>query len=406
MTASERDADDPSSARASRALLIALAFALFAAASGTHALTPLFPELKAALGLCDVHVRALTAVFTLGYSVAGFVLGVAVDRVGRLRVLLASLVVFGFASSVTWFFCDRPGSYAIFLFLRFVAGVATGGISSAAITLAADSAPFARRGAAMSLVMAGTYAAMILAMPLAAALATIDLGLVFPVLGALALIAFPICLRRAPRDVANTDRARKRDMLKIAVASSAAKGALCVTFLNTFAAFAVVMSFADAAVDRFAATTLDRSLLFLVIGVASLVGVAIAQRFADRHGKRRAVILALLFSLVTLPIVLGPATFAGFSAAASIVAIASAVRQGPYAAILTELVPQNLRGTLVGWNSLCSGFGLATGSWLGGLAYQTDGLKGAVLLSAIAIFASLVVFVRFVRVPELRPVPV
>lgn len=403
MTELDARPDDRGAPRGHRALLVALAFALFAAASGTHALTPLFPELKRALRVGDAEVRSLTAVFTIGYSLAGFALGLAVDRIGRSRVLIASLFAFGAASTGAWFVCESPSAFVVFLALRFVAGVATGGISSAAITLAADSVPFERRGSAMSLVMAGTYAAMILAMPLASWLSTIDLGLVFPVLGLLALVALPVCIASSRVETHAPTDVRKRELLMLAIASGAARAAIVVTFLNTFAAFSVVMSLADAAFDRFGADPADRSLLFLALGLASLVGVALAQRFSDRHGKRESVLVALVFSLLTLPIVLVPTTFPGFVAAASLVAVASAVRQGPFAAILTELAPQRYRGTLVGWNSLGSGLGLAAGSWAGGAAYARFGLDGAVLASAIAIAGSIAVFFPFVKPPNSAP---
>lgn len=388
--------------RGSRALLVALAFALFAAASGTHALTPLFPELKRVHEVGDAAVRSLTATFTIGYSLAGFALGVAVDRIGRRRVLIASLLVFGVASAATWFVCDRPGGYLAFAALRFVAGVATGGISSAAITLAADSVPYARRGGAMSLVMAGTYAAMILAMPLSSALSSVALGLVFPVLGLLALIALPVCIATAPVETPAAPDSRKRELMRQAIATPAARAAVVVTFLGTFAAFSIVMSLADAAYDRFGSGAAERSVLFLALGLASLVGVVLAQRYSDRHGKRESVLAALVLSLVTLPVVLAPETFEGFVAAASLVAVASAVRQGPFAAILTELAPPRARGTLVGWNSLCSGFGLAAGSWAGGYAYAREGLLGAVLIAAVAIGCAILLFFRFVRPQESR----
>ena len=137
----------------------------------------------------------------------------------------------------------------------------------------------------------------------------------------------------------------------------------------------------------------------LALGLASLVGATIAHRFADRHGKRKAVIFALTLSFLTLPIVLVASSLRGFVAASALVALVAAIRQGPFAAILTELCGPQLRGTLVGWNSLFSGFGLAAGSLVAGSCYGSGGLPLVIAVATAAPLIALPVFVACVKAP-------
>ena len=376
-------------------LLFGLFGAIFAGAAGTHALTPIFPELKAALGVGDGEVRLLTSSFTVGYAISGFVLGVACDRIGRRRVLLPSLAVYAVACGIGAVEPTTLG-YGGLLAARWLAGLATGGISAAVLSMVSDAVPFQRRGRAMSFVLSGSYAAVVLGIPLAATMARFQLTAFLGVLGVVALVTLVVVAREAPRDRVTPSTGSPFTLPWRALARPGAKGALATTALNTFAAFAVLTSLADHTVDAFGAGLTDRTVLFLGLGLAALPGALVASLLSDRLGKRRSVVFALIGSLILTPLLLVPESFGTFMVAAALVSLVQAVRQGPFAAILTELVPASLRGSLVGLNSAASGFGLALGTWAGGLAYAAGGLHGDVGLGLVALAGSTVLFTRCV----------
>lgn len=382
---------------ADASLLLALFGALFATAAGTHALTPIFPELKAALSASDQDVRLLTSVFTIGYALSGFALGLLCDRLGRRRILLWSLAGYAAASALL----ALPIDYPEFLALRALAGIATGGVGAAAIAGAADAVPYERRGRAMAIVTAGSQVAVLLGLPLANQLAKVRLTLFFAVLALVAAAAWLALAPRVRADAAPEPRAVRHSVVRQVAAALCLQGApgiLVATFCNTAATFAAVTSLADHAVDRFGASLDQRTLVFLALGCGALPGAAAAGALSDRCGKRPTVLVALALSIAATPLFLLPRSLGWFVATAALVAVVSGLRQGPFAAILTGLAPSRLRGTLVGLNSLASGVGLAAGTYASGATYASAGLGGGVLIASILLAVSLAVFAA--AVPE------
>ena len=384
----------------STGLLIALFGAIFAASAGTHALTPIFPELKTALSVDDGSVRQLTVLFTLGYSVSGLLLGMLCDRVGRRRILLPSLLFYGLASGLLLLPLDWLGFSGV-LALRALAGLATGGITATVIAMTSDAVAYERRGRAMSFVLSGTYVAVIIGVPLSSALARFRLLGVFGVLALVTLIAAAALFRLAPRDCSAVGRARADGpLLRLpleALGCPAALPALLTTFLGTLATFAVITSLADHAVDRFQASLGQRALLFLCLGLGALPGAFLAGLLSDRLGKRRMVMVALTGSLLLAPLLLWPSSWSGFVLVAILISMVQVLRQGPFAAMLTGLAPLHLRGSLVGLNSAFSGVGLGLGTWLGGVTYGRHGLAGGVVVAGLSLFVSLLLFGLCVR---------
>lgn len=374
------------------ALLISLFGAVFAAAAGTHALTPLFPELRVALGVDGEAVRQLTVVYTLGYSVAGFLLGILCDHLGRRRILLGALLVYVLTSLVLLLPLSWTG-YPILLLARAGGGLASGGMMAAAIALTSDLVSERRRGRALSWVLAGSHLAVVVGVPLSAYLARFRLLAVFALLLVVAAIAWVVLLLRAPTDIRG--QREPGGLLRLPLRSLAAPGvaaATLSTLCSTLAAFAFITSLADHCVDAYAADLNQRAVLFLLLGVGALVGGVVAGLVSDRLGRGRFVVAALCTSMLLGPLLLLPATFPTFVAVMIPVALVQTLRQGPFAAVLTSLVPTELRGSAVGWNSLAAGLGLSLGTWLGAVGYSASGLAGVVVVAVAALLLSLLLF--------------
>jgi MFS transporter, AAHS family, 4-hydroxybenzoate transporter len=101
-----------------------------------------------------VEPRAFAAVFSaalLGLMLGAFVLGPLADRIGRKRVLIVSVLVFGAFSLCTAF----TGSLRTLLVMRFLTGLGLGGAMPSFLSLGAEFIPHQRRTVLLSVLWAG-----------------------------------------------------------------------------------------------------------------------------------------------------------------------------------------------------------------------------------------------------------
>jgi predicted MFS family arabinose efflux permease len=367
-----------------------LFLAVFAAAAGTQALVALHPQLEARYAIGTVTARWLTGVYTVGYGVAGFALGSLAARFGRARLLRRMLIAFAVANVVLFLGPPLPAFFA----LRLLSGAAAGALLASLQVVIADAVPFERRGRALSIVMAGTFASAILVLWIATRLSRFSVFGVFALIAGCALLAWALAPRRS---VTNCEP--ERVGAAALVSDRRVVAALAVTLLNTLAAFAVIGSFAQHLGERFDATQHQREVFFLVLGLSSVPGVGLAVALSDRIGKRKTVAVALALSLALSPALIFTSSFAAFVVCGGVLAACSALRQGPFAALLTQLVDSRQRPRLLGWNGCASGIGIALGQALGGKAQANGGFSLAVVVSAVALVLSLIALFQ-VRIDE------
>jgi MFS family permease len=123
---------------------------------------PKFDQLTA-----TIAVFATFAVGFLARPLGGFVFGHFGDRLGRKSVLLVTLVMMGLATMAIGLLpsYDSAGVLATVLLvvLRFIQGFAIGGESTAAILIALESSPMARRGLSAAVIQAAGPIGVVLA---------------------------------------------------------------------------------------------------------------------------------------------------------------------------------------------------------------------------------------------------
>lgn len=156
------------------------------AVMGAAVITPALPRVEQALDLSPGRVGLLLTVFTLPGVALTPVLGVLSDRLGRKRVLVPSLLLFGIAGGA----CALARDMDVLLVLRFMQGCGAAALGTLSVTMIGDIFSGNDRDAAMgynsSILSLGTgsYPA------LGGALAT--LGWYYPF--ALPLVAIPVGL--------------------------------------------------------------------------------------------------------------------------------------------------------------------------------------------------------------------
>jgi ACDE family multidrug resistance protein len=153
---------------------------------GVSSITPAFPKIVQGLNISPKEIGLLITVFTLPGVFLTLVLGVLADRIGRKKILVPSLLLFGTAGGA----CTFARDFNLLLLLRFFQGIGAASLGSLNITIIGDLYSGKQRTTAMG------YNASVLSIGTASypvvggALAT--LGWFYPFL--LPLIAIPVGL--------------------------------------------------------------------------------------------------------------------------------------------------------------------------------------------------------------------
>lgn len=100
---------------------------------GVAILSPAFPEIQAGLGITKYQVALLVTAFTLPGMLLAPIIGVLADRLGRKKVIVPCLFIFGLSGSACAFV-----DFKAMLVLRFLQGIGGSALTSLAVTLIGD----------------------------------------------------------------------------------------------------------------------------------------------------------------------------------------------------------------------------------------------------------------------------
>lgn len=128
----------------SRTVQLVLASTLLAPL-GVPLVSPALPVVRDAFGLTDAQASLLiTSYFLVGIVLSPFI-GALADRIGRRRVLVGSLLVFGLAGGII----ALAPSYGVVLAIRVVQGTAAAGIFVSTVTIIGDAFEGVQRNAVL-----------------------------------------------------------------------------------------------------------------------------------------------------------------------------------------------------------------------------------------------------------------
>lgn len=107
--------------------------------------SPAFPKISLALNVNPQNLGLLVTVFTFPAVLLGPIIGVLADRLGRKKILVPSLFLFGIAGTA----CAFARDFNLLLLLRFLQGIGAASLLSMSITLIGDLYAGDRRTTAM-----------------------------------------------------------------------------------------------------------------------------------------------------------------------------------------------------------------------------------------------------------------
>jgi AAHS family 4-hydroxybenzoate transporter-like MFS transporter len=156
------------------------------------------PAIRAHWNLAAAALAPLFGAGLAGLMIGALCFGPMADKVGRKRVLVISVLVFGFASLAS----ALAPSLQILIILRFVTGLGLGGAMPNAITLTSEYCPSAKRSGLVTLMFCGfTVGAAAGGLMSAQLVSKIGWEGVLAIGGALPLLLVPLMLMLLPESI-------------------------------------------------------------------------------------------------------------------------------------------------------------------------------------------------------------
>jgi predicted MFS family arabinose efflux permease len=384
---------------------------VFSASSQIMIITPLLPQIGVELGIAESRLGTLVSAYAIMVGIFAIAAGPVSDKIGRRRILLLGTAIMTGALLMHYFVVG----YYSFLAVRVFAGCAGGILSGSAVSYIGDFFPYHRRGWATGWVMSGMAFGQIAGIPLGIVLAgaygSMQPGDGFKVpfylyAGAMAA-TFVLIWFRVPQP----DVQRAKGPLTVA---SAVRNYRAMLAQSEIAAAAIAYFTMFIGVSLFVVYLpywLGQSLgvsqnaiagLFVVGGIANVLTGPQAGKLSDRIGRKVIIIsssvgLAFVMLLTTVLVREFWAAYVLYF----VLMVLVAARISSFSALLTALVGDERRGSLMAMTIALGQIGFAVGAAAAGPLYSRFGYTSNTVLGAAAVLmmAAIVAY----RVPEPEP---
>ncbi|MDP2957621.1 MAG: MFS transporter [Longimicrobiales bacterium] len=378
---------------------------VFSSASQTMIISPILPRIGEELDIPDAALGTLVSAYSLMVGIFAILAGPVSDKIGRRRILLLGTATMTVALALH----GLVQGYASFLAVRIFAGMAGGMLSGAAVSYIGDFFPYNRRGWATGWVMSGAAVGQIVGIPLGIALSgRWGFRAPFYIFAVTMAITVLVLWLRIPQPPV------KRTEGRLSVGQSArdywamlqrpevrwASAAYFTMFLGV-SLFVVYM---PTWLERdLGATPNQIALMYLLGGVANVITGPQAGRLSDRIGRRKIVLLACLglsVVMVATPWIVRSPEVAYPVFCLTMVLIA--MRTSPFSALLTALVTDERRGSLMSLSVALGQVGMAVGGAVAGPLFSSAGYASNATLAAASVLAMGLIVWNFLPEPRGR----
>jgi MFS family permease len=363
----------------------------------------MLPMISADLHLTPAEGASLVTATLIGAVIGGIGFGMLSDRIGRVRVLTYTIVVFAVFTGM----CGLSQGYYDLLAYRFVAGVGLGGEFGIGMALVAEAWPASKRARASSYVGLGWQLGV-----LTAAIAT---PILLPVIGwrgmffigilpALAAYVIRHSLHEPEVFVANSKDKPKESALRLLVkdgeTTKLSLGMIILCSVQNFGYYGVMIWLPSYLSSRFG-FALTQSAVWTSVTIAGMaVGIYCFGHIADRVGRRPAffgymlgsAIMVVIYSRLTDPIAL--------LVAGAVMGFFVNGMLGGYGALISELFPTSARATA---QNVLFNIGRAVGGFgpvVVGLVAATYSFEAAIAMLAALYVLDIVAM--WLLIPERR----
>ncbi len=386
-------------------IVFALWLLVFAASSQIMIITPILPQIGEELAIGESALGTLVSAYSIMVGFFAIIAGPVSDKIGRRRILLLGTGVMTGALLMHHFVIG----YYSFLAVRLGTGCAGGILSGSAVSYIGDFFPYNRRGWATGWVMSGMAFGQIAGIPIGIVLAG-AYGFKVPFyLFAVAMAAtFTLIWFRVPQP----DVQRAVGPLTVASAVRNYRAMLARSEITAASVAYFTMFIGVSLYVVYLPYWLTQSLgmssnaiasLFVVGGIANVLTGPRAGRLSDRIGRKPVIILSCvgLSIVMLLTTVLVREFWVAYVLYFSTMVLV-AMRLSPFSALLTALVSDERRGSLMSMTIALGQVGFAVGAAAAGPLYSRFGYGSNTVLGAAAVMIMAGLVAYLVPEPELH----
>jgi MFS family permease len=372
---------------------------------GVANITPAFPRIARELGVSSKQVGYLITYFTLPGMILSPVLGVLADRLGRKRILVPSLMLFGVAGTA----CAFARNFDLLLALRFIQGVGAAAIGALNVTIVGDLYRGRERTTAMgynaSVLSVGTASYPLLG----GALATIGWNYPFFV----SIVAVPVGLlvlfalsSPEPRNKQNL-RIYFADVWKVVRQRSIIGLYICglVSFVILYGALLTYLPFLIA--SEFHGSPFQIGLVLSSASISTAITSSRLGRIAKRVPQKRILAAGYLLYAVALTLVPLAKDIRMLVLSIVIYGVAAGLNIPNVTSLMAAFAPMNQRAAIMSLNGMVLRSGQTLGPLLMAIVYGGWGLPGVYVAGAFLALGMFAVAGIIIQQPreELRDLP-
>ena len=357
---------------------------------GVGSVTPAFPQLAKALKVPAQNIGLLITVFTLPTVILGPIIGILADRLGRKKILVPSLILFGIAGAACAFVRD----FNLLILLRLLQGIGVAPLVSLGVTLIGDLYTGGQRATAMGYNASISSVGTAMYPTLGGALAV--MGWYYPFL--LPLLAIPIAflvfffLKNPEPKNDRTLKAYLKNALKI-LRNRQLFGLFFASAANFIILYGAYITYLPVLINNsFQASSFTIGLLLSSVSVAIIITSSQLGRLARHFPETKLIRASFVFYAVALFIIPSIHHLWLLLLPALLIGIGLGIGFPSTQTLLTALAPKEYLATVVSVNGTFYGLGQTLGPVLMGLAFGIGGISGVFYFGVGFAIATFMVF--------------